>query len=354
MSCSIRRWLVAIAASVVSFATMSLFAETQKANGYTWSYEVYGDKAEIVNNDFSGAAIDPEPSSGTLSIPSKLGKCPVTTLGTEAFRDCSSMTGVIIPSSVTCIDSEAFEGCSSLKSITIPSKVTEIGSYAFSECSSLKSVSIPDGVERIGFFAFENCESLQSVKIPSKLDKIEQEAFSGCTSLTSLTIPGNVETIEIGAFRSCTGLANLTINNGVRRIEAYAFDSCSSLASVTIPDSVTSIDDGAFQWCESLKSVSLPKHFKGVLDTLSVFAGCHEDLEITYRNSGSSTTSYTVRYCKYDGSGARAEEDFECGKTYTLAWLGSQLGWTRSSADILNRSTIEHRNPSSDLAFALP
>ena len=38
---------------------------------------------------------------------------------------------------------------------------------------------------------------------------------------------------------------------------------------------------------------------------------------------------YTVRYRRYDGSGETAEEQFKCGKTYTLAWLGSQLGWMR-------------------------
>ena len=44
------------------------------------------------------------------------------------------------------------------------------------------------------------------------------------------------------------------------------------------------------------------------------------------QNSGNT---YTVRYRKYDGSGKTAEEDFACGKTYTLAWLGSELGWSR-------------------------
>ena len=38
---------------------------------------------------------------------------------------------------------------------------------------------------------------------------------------------------------------------------------------------------------------------------------------------------YLVRYRRYDGSGETAEEDFECGKTYSLAWLGSMLGWMR-------------------------
>ena len=39
---------------------------------------------------------------------------------------------------------------------------------------------------------------------------------------------------------------------------------------------------------------------------------------------------YTVTYRKYDGSGAIASETLRCGRTYPLAWLGSDLGWSRT------------------------
>ena len=42
-----------------------------------------------------------------------------------------------------------------------------------------------------------------------------------------------------------------------------------------------------------------------------------------------TVATYKVRYRKYDGSGEIAEEFLVCGKTYTLAWLGSDLGWSR-------------------------
>ena len=44
---------------------------------------------------------------------------------------------------------------------------------------------------------------------------------------------------------------------------------------------------------------------------------------------GPCAPAYLVRYRKYDGSGEAAEELFECGKTYRLAWMDSQLGWKR-------------------------
>ena len=55
-------------------------------------------------------------------------------------------------------------------------------------------------------------------------------------------------------------------------------------------------------------------------------SGFGKSFYLLKQNSGSA---YTVRYRKYDGSGATEVEDFACGKTYTLAWLSSELGWSR-------------------------
>jgi uncharacterized repeat protein (TIGR02543 family) len=61
-----------------------------------------------------------------------------------------------------------------------------------------------------------------------------------------------------------------------------------------------------------------------ILNLSSVYA------EITlYARWTPDVGTYTVRYRKYDGSGETAEEDLDCGKTYTLAWMDSQLGWMR-------------------------
>ena len=105
-----------------------------------------------------------------IVIASEYNGLPVTSIGDNAFYNCSSLTSINIPDSITSIGSGAFFGCSSLTSISIPEGVTSIGDYAFSDCSLLTSISIPEGVTSIGDYA-----------------------FSGCSSLTSITFQGTVE-----------------------------------------------------------------------------------------------------------------------------------------------------------------
>ena len=55
----------------------------------------------------------------TAEIKSVIEGDPVTSIGDGAFYNCSSLTGITIPSSVTSIGELAFKGCSSLTSINI-------------------------------------------------------------------------------------------------------------------------------------------------------------------------------------------------------------------------------------------
>lgn len=65
----------------------------------------------------------------------------VTSISSQAFQECGSLTSVTISDSVTSIRSKAFWGCVGLMSVTISESVTSIGSRAFNFCNNLTSVT---------------------------------------------------------------------------------------------------------------------------------------------------------------------------------------------------------------------
>ena len=173
-------------------------------------------------------------------------------IGKYAFRDCKSLTSVIIPSSVTEIGWGVFKYCRSLTSVNIPSSVTTIGGSAFSGCHSLTSINIPSSVTEIGGSVFSCCSSLINVNIPSSVTEIGYSAFSGCRSLTSVNIPSSVTEIGESAFWGCSSLTSVDIPSSVTSIGERAFYDCSGLRSIyvyagTVPSTVA----GAFEGCDS-------------------------------------------------------------------------------------------------------
>ena len=210
---------------------------------------------------------------GNFDVPSKASNgLKITSIGEQAFRDCTGLTSVVIPNSVTSIGGGAFYGCTRLTSVSIPNSVTSIGSGAFYGCTSLTSVSIPNSVTSIGINAFYNCESLTSVSIPNSVTSIGENAFGDCESLTSISIPNSVTSIGINAFYRCTGLTSVSIPNSVTSIGKQAFYGCTGLTSVSIPNSVTSIGKNAFCRCTGLTSISIPNSVTSIGGV--AFYGC--------------------------------------------------------------------------------
>ena len=159
---------------------------------------------------------------------------PVTTIGVDAFHDCSNLTSVTIPNSVTNIDEGAFALCTSLINIIIPDSVTSLGSATFKYCTSLKSVIMSNNLTSIGDAAFSECSSLINVTIPDSVMSIGDYAFSNCSSLTSVTIGIRVTSIGDSAFYNCSNLTSVVIPDSVTRIDNYAFGDCSSLTQLIL------------------------------------------------------------------------------------------------------------------------
>lgn len=170
----------------------------------------------------------------------------VTSIGREAFSDCSSITSITIPSCVISI-SDNFVNCDSLIAINVMqdnANYSSINGILFDK-NKITLIRYPEGKGKID----------KSYSIPESVTQIDDIAFRNCSNLTSITIPDSVISIGQGAFWICGSLTSITIPDSVTSITNDVFSDCSSLAIITIPESVTIISDCAFSNCYSLNDV---------------------------------------------------------------------------------------------------
>ena len=286
-------------------------AVTFKGNSYdSYSDEYSGNVVIPSSVDYNGTtysvtSIGSSAFRGCSSLTSIEIPNSVTSIGIRAFYWCVSLTSIDIPNSVTSIGYSAFAGCESLTSIKIPNSVTSIGDYAFSCCSSLTSIQIPNSVTSIGDGAFNNCSGLTSIEIPNSVTSIGNGAFGGCKSLTSIVVDagnsiydsrnGCNAIIETASNTLIIGCQNTIIPNSVISIGDSAFYYCKSLTSIQIPNSVTSIEDEAFYGCSSLTSIQIPNRVRSIGEW--AFCGCSSLTSIEIPNSVTRIGNYAFQSC---------------------------------------------------------
>ena len=207
--------------------------------------------------------------SGAVDVPRDMfGKCTglkkvtlkngVRSIGEDAFRDCSSLEGVIFENTVLeKISDGAFWGCSALSSIALPDSVTEIERNAFFE-TGLRNIQLPEKLTLIGGGAFCNCKNLKQVQLPPQLKELGEGAFFNCENLAQIQLPSQLNKLGGDAFRDCTSLDKIDIPAGLKQIESATF--CNTgLTSVTLHEGLTKIEDWAFHDCLKLKKIRIPK-----------------------------------------------------------------------------------------------
>ncbi len=275
-------------------------------NNYTIVEEtpvtINGISYKLGDDDYT-AEVVPNPDgvtkyTGSVTIPSSVtfggAHYAVTGLGLDAFKNCTGLTNVVIPTSVTSIGESAFNGCTGLGAMIIPNSVTTIGNNAFQDCTSLATLIIPSSVTSIGASLLRGCSSLSTLyvdssnpnycndglvlynkdkttlwscpasvtgefDIPSTVQTIYTRAFLGCKGLTAINIPGSVTTINDNAFHQCSGLQTITIPNSVTSMGDYCFHQCPGLSAVTLSNQVTRLGTFCFGYCSSLTSLTIPE-----------------------------------------------------------------------------------------------
>ena len=173
-------------------------------------------------------------------------------MGNGTFLGCNKLVNAIGLENLKSIPDGAFRG-TALKSVKLP-VCTTIGGEAFSDCSSLQSVDLPV-CTTIGSSAFYGCSGLQSVDLPV-CTTIGSSAFYGCSGLQSVDLLA-CTTIDSYAFSACSGLQTVDLPTCMT-ISEGAFSNCSGLQSVVL-SVCTTIGEGAFSGCSDLQSVDLPK-----------------------------------------------------------------------------------------------
>jgi len=261
---------VTIPAGVTAIGNSAFSYNAAKINDYmaltTVTFAVGSQLTSIGNNAFDGCT-----SLTSITIPAS-----VTVIGNNAFGVCRSLANITVDGKNPNYASEGRILYNKAKTelikappagisgaVTIPNTVTSIGSWAFRDCTSLTSITIPASVTSIGQLAFQNCTSLASINIPLGVTIIGKNAFFNCTKLTNITVSTNNPNYaseggmllnkaktQLIAYPAASGA--VTIPNTVMSINYFAFQNCSSLTVITIPSSITSIGEQAFSGCTGL------------------------------------------------------------------------------------------------------
>ena len=233
----------------------------------------------------------------------------VTRIGAQAFKGCSNLATISLPSSVSYIGTSAFEACNKLNTINLQN-VSYIGNNAFKNAfSSIPTSSVELNVEKVNYVganAFESTSGLKTINFnnntvlqtvsasaflnsgitsldlsqATKLLRIEDNAFQGCASLTEVKVPKSLTSFGNNVFGGLTTNNQTTTNTAttslttidlsatqVTSLPTSLFQGCTSLSNVKLPSGLTQIGATAFQYTTSLKTIEIPSSVNSIGDS---------------------------------------------------------------------------------------
>ncbi|MBQ8333717.1 MAG: leucine-rich repeat domain-containing protein, partial [Clostridia bacterium] len=111
---------------------------------------VSGSFSYSIGSDGTATITDYTGDDSVLVIPETIDGYTVTSIGSNAFQDCTGITSITFPESLTTIGSYAFENCTGLIGFEIPDSVTSLAHHAFNGCSGITSITIPKTLSSYG------------------------------------------------------------------------------------------------------------------------------------------------------------------------------------------------------------
>ena len=205
------------------------------------------------------------------SITSVIIESGVTSIGENAFNNCTGLTSVTVDAPDCTLGNGALEGCSKLEAIYVPSDLVDHYKTAWSAYAD-KIMDVKEKIISQGYCGAEGHEEdvtwvLKGTSPNYTLtisgtgamadydDPSERPWYSYVNGIETIVIEDGVTSIGSSAFYDCASQTTVTIPSSVTSIGKYAFENCSGLTTITIPSSVTSIGYGVFASCNQLETM---------------------------------------------------------------------------------------------------
>lgn len=179
------------------------------------------------------------------------------TIEKYAFSSCKNLKSIKIPCGVTTLESNAFKNCTQLETVIFEdnSRLTSWNADLFSGCTALKNFDTGKNnlvYEINNTFSDSGIEYLDLSRC-TNLNVIKNEAFKNNANLKSINLSNtNIKEISTSAFRDCKNLESVILPETTEKINSRAFENCVSLANINL-DNVYIIEKDAFTNCPKLE-----------------------------------------------------------------------------------------------------
>ena len=245
--------------------------------------------------------------------------------GDSPFYGESAIKQIIIGGGITRIGNNAFRYCTGLTDVTIPTTVTSIGERAFIGCSKLAEVNYTGTQDEWDDIAIGTGNGLLTNVKPQMLKgpcgNYARYSYNPKTGV--LTITGTSEfggctmyDYSVGTapwYENHVFITAVVMDDRISAIGANAFADCMNMTSVTIGRRVSTIGDGAFNGCDRLATVNYART-QADWDDITIGENNTPLTKIKPQYGGKCGTNATYHFDPASGtltiSGSGAMEDY--------------------------------------------